>query len=74
MIMKFQTIIINSIAKAWKILASKREAPLGDENSEHHWPEYLNNETGDEITICIKCRTFFYGYGWRLKCYKCYDH
>lgn len=54
-----------------KIMDMIRKKTLEDENSKYHWPEYLNNEYGDEIKTCNKCKIDFYGYKCRVYCYVC---
>ena len=41
------------------------------ENDPHNWPEYKDNEYGDEIIKCNNCNIYFFGFVHRIVCYKC---
>jgi len=41
------------------------------DNDKHNWPEYTDNEGGDEIQACLKCEVTFFGYPHRTECYAC---
>jgi len=40
-------------------------------NDKHNWPEYTQNEGGDEVILC-RCGVSFFGFSYRKKCWVCH--